>query len=53
MNIHFSEILLILIVALLVIKPEKLPDLAQKCGRLVKWFRQSTAKIKRELEQHE
>jgi sec-independent protein translocase protein TatB len=46
MHIPFSEILVILIVALLVIKPERLPEVALKLGRLVKWMRQSIAKIK-------
>lgn len=49
MNINFSEILVILVVALLVIKPDRLPDAAFKLGRWVKWFRQMVAKIKNEL----
>lgn len=50
MHISFSEILVILLVALLVIKPEKLPDAAFTVGRWIKWFRQMTAKIKQEME---
>ncbi|MHB1948910.1 MAG: Sec-independent protein translocase subunit TatA/TatB [Gammaproteobacteria bacterium] len=46
MHIPFSEILVILIVALLVIKPERLPEVALKLGRLIKWMRQSITKIK-------
>lgn len=46
MHIPFSEMLVILIVALLVIKPERLPEIALKLGRLIKWMRQSVAKIK-------
>lgn len=49
MHISFSEIFLILIVALLVIKPERLPDVALKLGHLVKWCRQSIGKIKTEI----
>lgn len=53
MNIHLSELLVVLIVALLVIKPEHLPDLALKLGRFVSWLRQHAAKLKREFESHE
>lgn len=50
MEMHFSEILVILLVALLVIKPERLPDVAYKLGSFIKWARQKTATIKAELE---
>lgn len=49
MHISFSEILVILLVALLVIKPEHLPDAAFALGRWIKWLRQTTAKIKNEI----
>lgn len=49
MNISLSEILLILIVALLVIKPEHLPDFARKLGRWFSTIRQSILKIKNEF----
>lgn len=49
MNIHFSELLVILVVALLVIKPERLPDVAHTIGRWLKWGRQFLAKIKNEI----
>lgn len=51
MHISLSEILVILLVALLVIKPEHLPDAAFTLGRLIKWFRKTATKIKREIEE--
>jgi Tat protein translocase TatB subunit len=51
MHISFSEILVILLVALLVIKPEHLPDAAQTLGRWMKWLRTATHKIKQEMEE--
>lgn len=53
MNIHLSEILVVLIVALLVIKPEQLPMLARKLGQWVAWARSTLSKIKGELDSHE
>jgi Sec-independent protein translocase protein TatA len=50
MHMSFSEILVILFVALLVIKPERLPETAFAMGRWVKWFRSTAAKIKQEIE---
>jgi len=50
MHMSFSEILVILFVALLVIKPERLPETAFTVGRWVKWFRKTAAKIKQEIE---
>lgn len=49
MHISFSEILVVLLVAILVIKPEKLPDAAHALGRWVRWFKQTVAKIKEEI----
>ncbi len=46
----FSEILVILLVALIVIKPEHLPEAAFTLGRWFKWLRQTIAALKRELE---
>jgi Sec-independent protein translocase protein TatA len=48
---HFSEILVILLVALLVIKPAHLPNAAFTLGKWLKWLRQTTATLKRELEE--
>lgn len=50
MSISFSEVLVIVLVALLVIKPENLPDTAFKLGKWLKWLRQTTANIKNEIE---
>lgn len=51
MHISFGEILVILLVTLLVIKPEQLPRVARALGRAVRWLRQTTGKITAELEQ--
>lgn len=48
MNIHFSEILVILFVALLVIKPERLPTVAFTLGRWLRWAQGALNKIKKE-----
>ena len=49
MSIPVSEILVVLLVALLVIKPEKLPGAATTLGKWLKWLRQTTATIKQEM----
>lgn len=51
MSISFSEILVVLAVAVLVIKPENLPDAAFTLGKWLRWLRQTTANIKREIEE--
>lgn len=51
MNIHFSEIFLILLVALLVIKPERLPEVAFSLGQWLKRLQTVSAKIKSFIEQ--
>ena len=50
MNIPFSEIFVILLVAVLVIKPERMPEVALSLGRWVKWIRKSIANIKTQLD---
>lgn len=50
MNISLSEIIVILIVALVVIKPEQLPDLAFKLGRWAKQLRKGMTKLHQELD---
>ena len=50
MNISLSEILLVLVVALVVIKPEQLPDVAFKLGRWAKQFRTGMTKLRREFD---
>lgn len=49
MNFSISEIIVILLVALLVIKPEQLPDVAITLGRLAKTMRKMFAKVKDEM----
>lgn len=49
MNISISEILVVLLVALIVIKPEKLPGAACKLGQWVKRFKVTTAKLRQEI----
>jgi Sec-independent protein translocase protein TatA len=51
MHISFGEIFVILLVALLVIKPEHLPDIALKLGRFIKWVKQLFSIFKQELEE--
>lgn len=49
MNVSISEIIVILLIALLVIKPEQLPDVAYTVGRFVQSIRQFFAKVKGEM----
>jgi len=48
--INFSEIAVVLLVALLVIKPEKLPAVAFTLGRWLKWIRSATHRFKQEMD---
>lgn len=50
MHFNFSELALVLIIAVLVIKPNRLPDAARTMGRWFAWMRQTTKKIKQEME---
>lgn len=49
MNFSISEIILILLIALLVIKPEQLPDVAMTLGRFVQTIRRMFSKVKDEM----
>lgn len=49
--INMGEILVVVLVALLVIKPENLPETAFTLGRGLKWLRKMTSKIKQEFEE--
>lgn len=50
MNFSISEILVVLLIALLVIKPEQLPDVARTLGRFAKSIRKIYMKIKTEMD---
>ena len=50
MSISISEILVVLVVALLVIKPENLPETALTLGKWVKWLRTTTNQFKQDWE---
>lgn len=50
MNFSISEILLVLLIALLVVKPEQLPDVARTLGRLMRTVRGVYAKVKEEMD---
>ena len=49
MNIGISEILLVLLIALLVIKPEQMPEVAFALGRFGRRLRKVIAKFKNEM----
>ena len=49
MNFSISEIVVILLIALLVIKPEQLPDVAFTLGRFAQTIRRMFAKVKDEM----
>lgn len=51
MNFSISEILVIVLVALLVIKPQDLPQAMQVFGQLLKTIRQFFAKLKMEVDE--
>ena len=50
MSFSISEVLVVLLIALLVVKPEQLPEVAKTLGRLVKSIRGVYAKIKTEMD---
>jgi Tat protein translocase TatB subunit len=52
-GIGFQELLVILVIALIVVGPSKLPDLARALGRGLGEFRRATNEIKETLEQDE
>jgi sec-independent protein translocase protein TatB len=49
-NLGMQEILVILVIALLVIGPKKLPDLAKALGRAFAEFRRATEDLKKDLD---
>jgi len=48
-NFSISEILLVLVIALVVIKPEQLPDVAFSLGRFAQTIRRMLGKVKQEM----
>jgi Sec-independent protein translocase protein TatA len=48
-NFSISEVVVILLIALLVIKPEQLPDVAFTLGRFAQTLRRMFAKVKDEM----
>lgn len=52
-GIGMPELLIILVVALVVVGPKKLPDLAKSLGKGLQQFRKATDEIKEGLEEHE
>lgn len=49
MSFSISEMLVVLLIALLVIKPEQLPDVAHAFGRVVQVVRDLFKKVKTEV----
>jgi len=49
MNFSISEILIIILIALLVIKPEQLPEVAHMLWKLMQTMRRLFGKIKQEV----
>ena len=50
MNFSVSEMLVVLLIALLVIKPEQLPDVAFTLGRVAKTIKSLFSKVKAEMD---
>ncbi|MFQ5329196.1 MAG: Sec-independent protein translocase protein TatB [Thermodesulfobacteriota bacterium] len=48
-GIGFTEIVVILVIALIVLGPDKLPELAKALGRAMREFRSATDDIKRSV----
>lgn len=49
MNFSISELIVVLLIALLVIKPDQLPEVAFTLGRLAQSLRNMFAKVKNEV----
>jgi len=49
-SISFWEILLILIIALIVIGPKRLPEVAKTTGKWLRWFRNQITGIRSDIE---
>lgn len=49
MNFSISEIVVVLLIALLVIKPDQLPEVAHTLGRFAQTIRRMFGKVKEEM----
>jgi TatA/E family protein of Tat protein translocase len=49
-NIGFPELMVILVIALLVFGPKKLPEVGQSVGKAIREFRKATEGIKSKIE---
>jgi sec-independent protein translocase protein TatA len=49
-NIGFGEILLILVLALVIFGPKRLPDMGRSIGRSMREFRRATSDLRNEIE---
>lgn len=49
-DISFSEILVVFLISLIVIGPEKLPSVARKCGNIMANFRRYIHSIRQEID---
>lgn len=50
-NIGFPELLIILIIALLIFGPKKLPEVGKSVGRAIREFRRTSDEIKDKIEE--
>lgn len=50
MNISLSEILVVIVVALLVVKPEQLPEMAYKLGKWSKQIRSALTSLRQDFD---
>lgn len=50
-NIGFPELLIILIIALLIFGPKKLPEVGRNIGRAIKEFRRASDELKEKIEE--
>jgi sec-independent protein translocase protein TatA len=49
-NLGFGEIILILLLALIIFGPKRLPEMGRTIGRSLKEFRKATSDLRQELE---
>lgn len=50
-NIGFPELLIILIIALLIFGPKKLPEVGRNIGRAIKEFRRASDELREKIEE--